>query len=205
MKVSTQRDRLVLSGLLRFPVEFHWSLALLALWLITRGGVGRVVGVVVVILVHELGHAAVARWRGLRVRRVEVHGLGGTCVHSRPLREVDGVWVAWGGVMAQAALIALVVALPTSLFHSSLFGRQLLQALTLTNALILVLNLLPIGTLDGVKAWRAVPLMADALRRRQRRRQHAKAVSDLAGSLREHLDKRERGPFAKGRDKPTLH
>src|SRR5690349_17357044 len=62
-------------------------------------------------LIHELGHAAVARWRRVRVLEIQLYVVHGLCRHEAPDREIDDIWIAWGGVAAQAVvlLIALCV------------------------------------------------------------------------------------------------
>ena len=64
-------------------VRLHVSLAIGALVASgLRFAPGAWAGYVVVLLVHELGHAALARRAGLRVIDVALHGLGGHCAYE---------------------------------------------------------------------------------------------------------------------------
>ena len=62
------------------PVRLHWSAPLGALFF---GGFriapGYWLGFLLVILIHELGHAFVVRKARQTVLSVDVHGLGGVC------------------------------------------------------------------------------------------------------------------------------
>lgn len=133
------------------------------------------IGFVALVAWHELGHAAVARLRGRRVRAIDVTGLGGVCHLSGSASELDRAWCAWGGVLAQLALF-LVVGLPLwlsglgSTWGQGGWGSELLSLLVVTNLLLVALNLLPFAPLDGAEAWRLVRVL------RQRRTGAARGI-----------------------------
>jgi len=85
--------------------------------------------------------------------------------------EGEGVW---GGVLAQLAVFGpclLMVSFGRSLADAApAFVNQLLLAGVWLNPLLLVLNLLPFGGLDGARAWSIVPLLAGRLRPRSKGR-----------------------------------
>jgi len=120
------------------------------------------------LVVHELGHAAVARSRNVEVDGIQLYFIHGLCTHEEPYREEDDVLIAWGGVAAQ--LVVLVIAFGASLLLAAFapfayqLGAPLLRVLVQTNVLIIVINLIPVAPLDGAKAWRALPLLRERAR-----------------------------------------
>ncbi len=136
------------------PIRLHWSIPVGAFFLGRMEFVpGFWVGFVLLVLVHELGHAFLAQRRRLAVYEVQVHGLGGVCAH-RSGSPFDNSIVAWGGVLAQL-LVLFVPAFVTMQFVAmpNAFLREMMWALTETNLFIAGINLIPIEPLDGAKAW----------------------------------------------------
>ena len=92
------------------PVRVHWTAPLGA---VVLSGLswrpGAWLGFLVLILAHELGHAALVKLNRLQVVEVMIHAIGGECRWYGNATEVQRSVVAWGGVLAQALL--LVVAL----------------------------------------------------------------------------------------------
>lgn len=166
------------------PIRLHWSIPLGAFFFGHMEFVpGFWLGFFLLVLVHELGHAFLARWRRLRVLEVQVHGLGGVCVHHRG-SELDDSIVAWGGVLAQFVVLFVPTIVTLQFVRpSSAFVSQLLWAFTETNLFLIGLNLIPIEPLDGAKAWR---LPAIWWRRRKRRAAspRTKATTSSAGDAR---------------------
>jgi hypothetical protein len=106
------------------------------------------------VLVHEFGHAIVARGFGSRVLTVDVHGLGGQCVHTGPLTDRQTAWVSAAGVLAQAIILGLTTTAVYYLGHpDSVALADLVTALTTGNLKLMALNLLPIPPLDGAVVW----------------------------------------------------
>ncbi len=153
------------------PIRLHWSLPLGALFFGRFAFVpGFWLGFVALVLVHELGHASLARARKLSVYDVQVHGLGGVCVHRRGTPFDDAI-VAWGGVLAQFFVLYVPARVLLALVPvTSEFSAQLLSALLTTNLWLIGINLLPIPPLDGAKAWQLPKLWWQ--RRKRRRRGH---------------------------------
>jgi stage IV sporulation protein FB len=156
------------------PIRIHWSTPLGVLFFSGfRFAPGAFFGFVLVILVHELGHAiAVARCRH-RTVAIDVHGFGGLCWWDGYPTPTERAIIAWGGVIAQAALalvtfaIVLVAGRP-----ASPFGAELTESFLRSNLWLIAMNLLPIPPLDGAEAWAIVPI----LRSRYRRRREVKAA-----------------------------
>jgi Zn-dependent protease len=110
------------------------------------------------ILLHELGHALVARRRGVEIEEIDLWLLGGVArMKGQPRQAGDELAFAAAGptVTLVIALFCggLAVALPAS---SPAALRALLDYLAFVNAAILVLNLLPAFPLDGGRITRAL-------------------------------------------------
>lgn len=140
------------------PVRIHWSAPLGALLF---GGFRFAPAIwlafVVIVLVHELGHAVLVRRFRLRLVAVDVYAMGGMCRHERGSAYQTSV-IAWGGVLAQGVLLAPALALSIAASTLALpidgFAAELLSALVYTNVFIILFNLIPIAPLDGAQAWK---------------------------------------------------
>jgi hypothetical protein len=131
---------------------------------------GYWVGILVLVMLHEVGHALLARRYGMRVTAIRLHGLGGHCAYFGAPTPWHRAVIAWGGVMMQGVL--LLVAL-TWLFGAgrpqSAFLYHFQDAWLASNIFLIVLNLLPIDPLDGGQAWRALPMLRKRWQDRKRR------------------------------------
>ncbi len=127
----------------------NWALT--ALWAVVLA---------ISVVVHELGHASVARYFRLQPS-IMLHGLGGLCAHAPAERDRDEFLIVIAGPMAGYALgVAAIIArtlLPDSL-NESLVAVQALKWLIWINFVISTLNLLPIWPLDGGRLLRLLTL-----------------------------------------------
>lgn len=123
-----------------------------------------VIGLLVSILLHELGHAWAGRWFGVGTRAIELNGLGGLCHFDRSLpasvlaRTVIGLagpfanlllWIGFDAIGRWAA------------GAGALMPAEVMLTLAWANKLLLFFNLLPAYPLDGgrvLEAWLSRPL-----------------------------------------------
>jgi stage IV sporulation protein FB len=153
------------------PIRLHWTLPLGAL-VMSRFTFAPAywLGFVLLILIHELGHALIVLRYRLGLVEIVVHGVGGYCRHDAARSRWQESAIAWGGVLAQlaalvvAGLVLLLLGPPRNV-HSA----QLAQVFTDTNLILIAINLIPIEPLDGRKAWPLVGMIWAKLRRSQRR------------------------------------
>src|SRR5262245_16330989 len=190
------------------PVRVHWSAPIgavaftgfsfsPALWL----------GFLLLVVWHELGHAALV-WRyGHQVLAVRVHAFGGDCQWAGDPTRAEDAAIAWGGVLAQGILwVAATIALAVLGWPSSPLLAMVAITLTSTNARMILFNLLPIPPLDGHLAWPLLPILWSAwkerrdylrdraARRRARSREVAEANARAATKKElESLDAAEKG------------
>jgi Zn-dependent protease len=153
------------------PLRIHWSVPVCAL---LAGGIrvapGAWLAYLLLVLIHEAGHALVVRRAGGRPTALEVLGFGGLCWWEGSVSPVGRACIAWGGVWAQMVVLALTLA-GTAVFgkpgNDHGFVAQMIDVAITGNLWLIGVNLLPIPPLDGAEAWRLFPLLA---RRRAARR-----------------------------------
>ena len=152
------------------PILIHWTVLAVAIIIGSfRFQPGSWLGFFVIILVHELGHAA-AVWKArATVTEICMDGTGGHCEWEGSVTRRERLAIVWGGVLAQFLLwgIAFLVSLYTDPF-SSVFSAQFFDVLLRLNLIIAALNLLPVKPLDGHDAWRLLRLVWEDWRRHKR-------------------------------------
>lgn len=159
--------------LLGAPVYVHWSVLAVAALLVVISFKSPIHAVVAlasylgVIVIHELGHAWMARRLGYRVNAIHVAFLHGSCEYDAAYSEWDDVRIAWGGVLAQLAIAVPILIVATALGDRDLgYAGPAVAFLGYVNLLIALVNLAPAPGLDGHKAWRVLPLFAQWWRAR---------------------------------------
>jgi len=159
------------------PIRIHWSVLLGVLFFTGfRFAPAAWLGFVAIILLHELGHALMVVRYGLRVNAIDVHGFGGECRWSGDATPWQRAIIAWGGVLAQALLLAGTFAfIHFTGAPVTRFGAELAAVFTETNLWVIGLNLLPVPPLDGATAWSIVPLWKARRRASVDRRAGARA------------------------------
>jgi stage IV sporulation protein FB len=111
------------------------------------------------ILLHEVGHATVARHLGYATRSIRLSLIHGRCEYDAPPNRWDETLIAWGGVAAQ-----LLIAVPLCIFDAfwryplGLFAPVIL-VLGYWSLIVVVFNLIPTRGLDGWTAWQIIPLL----------------------------------------------
>jgi stage IV sporulation protein FB len=146
------------------PVYVHWSvLAMIVLIIISYWQSPIIVAIaflsyLAVILVHEIGHAAVAHKMGYRIFALRVALIHGVCECEAPNYELDEVKIAWGGVLAQIIISILVFTVSGLGADKFTYFGPILVFLGYFSLLIIPYNLIPSRGLDGYKAWRIIPL-----------------------------------------------
>jgi stage IV sporulation protein FB len=155
------------------PLRLHWTLPVGAvIFTGLRFVPGAWVGFVLLIVLHELGHALLARRYRMRVLSVDIHGFGGQCRYTGEPTPRQRAVIAWGGVLAQALLFfaVMLALLVAGQQPSNRFLGELADSATSVNLRIAALNLLPFAPLDGAEAWKLPKLWLDERRRRRAKR-----------------------------------
>jgi Zn-dependent protease len=162
-----------------FQVGIDWSwliLAVLITWTLSVGvfpyyypdltpaiywsmGVIAALGLFASIILHELGHALVARRHGLPIRRITLFIFGGVAeMEAEPERPAVEFWVAIAG-----PIVSFLVGLGCWLLLQTAGGAGagvpavgVLAYLATTNIILAVFNLVPAFPLDGGRILRAI-------------------------------------------------
>jgi Zn-dependent protease len=150
---STGRWRI--GSLLGFPVEISWSFLLLLIVLATMfGPLAAVVGAFVLfgsVLLHELGHAVVARSLGVRVSSIELGFFGGAAkMVELPRSANHEILIAAAGPAVSLMLAGVGFGL------GAVLGSPLVTQIGWVNAVIAAFNLLPALPMDGGRILRAL-------------------------------------------------
>jgi len=162
------RGWLTLGSFKGAPIRLHWSIVVGALlWSRFTFRPVMWLAFVALILVHELGHALLVLRYRLGLSEIAVHGAGGYCMHQRAGSRFEESAIAWGGVLAQllvllAAGVALLVLGPPATSAAADASYVLIDA----NLWLIAINLIPIGPLDGAKAWPLVGMLFSRFRKR---------------------------------------
>ena len=143
-----------------FPVEINLSfLLLLALVFVGFGGLA---GVVVVglafgsVLLHELGHAVIARRLGVHVAGIELSFFGGAAKMAHMPRNPDHeIAIAAAGPAVSLMLGGLGLGLG-SVLHVPLLGFSLFATIGWINFVLAAFNLIPALPMDGGRILRAL-------------------------------------------------
>jgi Zn-dependent protease len=158
--------------LMGVPVRLHFTFVLLLIFLLMVGFTGDqtlpyyalyVFALVASVLVHELGHALVARRFGIRTVEIVMFPIGGVSRLDRPAKPGEEFWIALTG-----PLVNIVIALGLFVFlyaqrHAIGFfslskptNANLLDRIALGNLIFASFNLLPAFPMDGGRLLRAV-------------------------------------------------
>lgn len=154
------------------PVRMHFTFILFLVWIawIQRpnalAAVIFVLAIFACIVLHEFGHALVARRFGVATSDITLYPIGGVAMlKSRPRPKAE-FWIALAGpavnVVIAAILLPFVIwqAAGLSGLAGSVGHESLLDSLFFANAFIAVFNLIPAFPMDGGRVLRALLGMA---------------------------------------------
>jgi Zn-dependent protease len=138
-----------------FPIDVNLSfLLMLGVVLLWTGGLSGVFIVLLAfasVLLHELGHAVVARRLGVPVPGIELHFFGGAAkLGSQPDNANHEIAIAAAGPAVSFALGGLGLGL------AALTGSPLLSWLGWINVVLGAFNLMPALPMDGGRIFRAL-------------------------------------------------
>jgi Zn-dependent protease len=136
------------------PIRMRLSFLLLLGFVFFFAGGAGALGIVLLtfasVLVHELGHALVARRLDVRIAAIDLHFLGGAALMvDRPRTAGDEIAIAVAGPIVSLALAGLGLGLGAAT------GVELVSALGWVNLVLAVFNLLPALPMDGGRILRA--------------------------------------------------
>lgn len=156
-------------------VRVHWTFWFLLAWifvshvleghglLLAAEGVALNVTIFACVVLHELGHALVARRFGVRTRDITLYPIGGVARLERiPRRPAEELWIALAGPavsFALAGVLLLAIGGPPAPQDMPIVGGSFLGKVTYVNFGIGLFNLVPAFPLDGGRVLRALLAM----------------------------------------------
>ena len=178
----------------RIPVSMHWTVLIAFAWLylffwdLLATAIASA-AFFALLVVHELGHVAILRWRKVPVERITLYGVHGETSHGWAGPD-DQILIAWGGVFAQVAVLLLALAFSllipwTSIPAAAIVLEPMLVVFTKLNVFVLIIALLPIGPFDGRAAWAAIPRLRRAFRRWKQARKSVRLSPEQQRKLEE--------------------
>ena len=167
--------RLKLGDIAGIGVYVHWSFWLLPAWILLSAGgglAGALASVVFVfavfgcVVLHELGHALMARQFKIGTRDITLYPIGGVASLERiPRRPAHELAIALAGpavnVLIAAALFGLLAVggIGTQGLLFDFAGGAFLARLLFVNVALVVFNMLPAFPMDGGRVLRAFMAM----------------------------------------------
>lgn len=153
------------------PVRLHFTFLLLLVFLLFIGVGDRQSGAMTAlyvlalfasVLLHELGHALVARRFGVRTLEIVMFPIGGVARLERPPRPRQEFWIALAGPLVNAAIAAALFGwtarqglVPLELLREPT-DANLAQRIAVGNLLLFAFNLLPAYPMDGGRILRSL-------------------------------------------------
>ncbi len=165
------------------PIRVHWTFLILLLWIGASGAkqggtlasgvtsASFVLAIFLCVVLHELGHALVARGYGVRTRDITLLPIGGVASLERiPEKPSQELAVAVAGPLVNVVIAALIVLLTGLAWRESLVALlavdspsfhlgHFLASLAALNIWLVVFNLIPAFPMDGGRILRALLAM----------------------------------------------
>jgi Zn-dependent protease len=161
-----------LGSLFSIPLYVHTTFLLLPLWVLLNTGFAGVTAALPLVaavfgcvVLHELGHALMARSFGIGTRDITLYPIGGVARLDRMSeRPAEELLIALAGPAVNLAIVLLLspfvmAAAGTGLLHGDGAVAVLARftaGLCLSNLVLLVFNLLPAFPMDGGRVLRAL-------------------------------------------------
>jgi ATP-dependent Clp protease adapter protein ClpS/Zn-dependent protease len=108
--------------------------------------------VVLLVVVHECGHAFAAKLVGVKIYALELSGAGGLCRIDTPKRVRDAAFIFSAGILAQLVTLLLTV-LTTNIagYPTAPIAESVYVTFTLGNTVMVIINLIPTNLKNGLQ------------------------------------------------------
>ena len=150
------------------PIRIHFTFLLLLLWIFLLGGqsVSMVLFMVAIfgcVVLHEFGHALVAKRYGVQTRDITLYPIGGVAMLQGRPKPYQELWIALAGpaVNVVIAIILMIVSLATKARPAAFTiimgpNSSLIDALYTSNLWLAGFNMIPAFPMDGGRVLRAL-------------------------------------------------
>jgi Zn-dependent protease/CBS domain-containing protein len=148
------------------PIRVHFTFLFLLVWIFLAGG--RSTGVVLLVgllflcvVLHELGHALVAKRFGVMTKDITLYPIGGVAMLQGRPKPVQEFWIALAGPAVNVVIAILLFGLSFVVAgHAPAFswiapGASLIDALFTANLSLPAFNMVPAFPMDGGRVLRA--------------------------------------------------
>jgi stage IV sporulation protein FB len=162
--------------MLGIPIRIHVTFVILLLWIGMWAAAGSrnvprelafVLALFACVLLHEMGHAAMAKRFGVRTREIVLYPIGGVA----RLERMPGGWaellIALAGpavnvvIAAILSVVLLARGVPVDVARAApLMSGDLVDKLFAINVMLVVFNMIPAFPMDGGRVLRAVLALA---------------------------------------------
>jgi Zn-dependent protease len=152
-------------------VFLHWSWFVVAVYVIQqrdgqryssiKWNILEYLGLFLIVLLHEFGHALACRQVGGRANRIVLWPLGGVAYVDPPPRPAATLWSIAAGPLVNVALVPVILGLRYFCGHLGLYQGTpdlsvLLKWILFIDVGLFVFNILPIYPLDGGQILRSL-------------------------------------------------
>lgn len=154
------------------PVRIHFTFLLLLVWVFLTGGkslpmVLLVLLIFLCVVLHEFGHALVAKRYDVQTRDITLYPMGGVALLQGRPKPAQEFWIALAGPAVNILLAVIFAAIsfiaerraPEFLLTGIGPGANLIDGLYSANVLLPVFNLIPAFPMDGGRVLRAALAM----------------------------------------------
>lgn len=149
------------------PIRLHFTFLFFLVWIFLAGGQNFDVILLVVLLflcvvLHELGHALVAKHFGVMTKDITLYPIGGVAMLQGRPKPVQEFWIALAGPAVNVVIAAFLLILSFALTGRAppltyiQPGASLIGALLSANLLLVIFNMVPAFPMDGGRVLRAV-------------------------------------------------
>jgi Zn-dependent protease len=150
------------------PIRIHFTFLLFLAWVGFSGGPNGgmiwtlfVIAIFGCVVLHELGHALVAKRLGISTRDITLYPIGGIAMLDGRPNPKQELWIALAGpavnvVLALVMLVCLTIrmrGLPPLSFDPQ--HTSFLEALLVANGMLALFNMIPAFPMDGGRVLRA--------------------------------------------------
>ena len=178
------------------PIKIHWSAPIGAfLWTGGSPSLARIGAWILMIVLHELGHAVLVKHARAHVIHVTIHAFGGECMWQGDVTPIQRAMIAFGGVWAQGLLALGAFAFFMVSPPDTQLALDLYEMFTRYNLYNAAFNLVPVPPLDGSQAWKLFPLLWKRARvgtLDRRKRWNRRKLKVIEGELKDLLAKAAR-------------
>jgi len=154
------------------PIRVHFTSVLLLIFLLVTGLASNqspanytlfILAIVLSVLLHELSHALVSSFYGIRTLEIMMYPIGGVARLQRPAKPQEEFWIAFVGPSINLLIAAAIAGVlysqdrPLNFLALTQAGEgNLADRIALGNLILAGFNLLPAFPMDGGRMLRAI-------------------------------------------------